>query len=130
MPSTIRHVRYRDFFALSSDGAATSERFRESIDALCARMGDVADHPILVDLRGATLPPLRRIELIECVEYCRRKGIGVKDRLAVVVDPADRERIERAPEIESIAASMGMAVQAFNDIGAALDWISRPEGSF
>ena len=52
MEPTIRHVRYEDFYSLSSEGVGDLEGFCRAIDALVWRMGgSLSDHHVVLDLR-------------------------------------------------------------------------------
>jgi hypothetical protein len=124
----IRHVRYADFIALTSEGAGTLEGFRSAVDTLVAQMGDVHAHHVLIDLRHATIPPLPAAVLVEALEHLRRRGVGVLDRVAIVVDRDDAARTLRLVEVEQIAATMQMRLRGFGDYGAALEWLSAPAG--
>ena len=123
----IRHVRYEDFVALISDGASDLEGFQAAADALLAQMGDVAAQHVLVDLRRATIPPLPEALLARALEYLRHRGVGVKNKVAVVTDPGDRTRSDRADTAEADAAFLRMQVRSFRDYGAALDWLSEAD---
>jgi hypothetical protein len=126
MEPTIRHIRYADFIRLTSDGAGDLERFRAQVDSLAREMGTLHAHHVLFDLRAATLPPLPAILLVEALEHLRRLGLGVDNRVAIVIDPGDRPRLSRMVTTEIAAARMGLEVRAFVDYAAALDWLSSP----
>ena len=57
----------------------------------------------------------------------RRLGLGVKNKVAVVTDPADGVRTDRADAAEAVATFLRMQVRSFRDYGAALDWLSEDE---
>jgi hypothetical protein len=82
----------------------------------------------LIDLRHATVPPLPEAVLIEALEHLRRRGLGVLNRLAIVIDRDDDARTLRLVALEQIAATMGMVVRGFGDYAAALKWLSAPAG--
>ena len=123
----IRHVRYEEFVALISEGAGDLDGFQAAADALLTQMGDVAAQHVLVDLRRATIPPLPEALLARALEYLRRRGLGVKNKVAVVTDPADELRTDRADAAEAVAAFLLMQVRSFRDYGDALDWLSEVE---
>ena len=123
----IRHIRYEEFVALKSEGAGDFDGFLVAVDALVEQMGDVAAHHVLVDLRRATIPPLPEALLARALEQLRRRGLGVKNRVAVVTDPTDGVRTDRADAAEAVAAFLQMQVRSFRDYGAALDWLSEAE---
>jgi|SRR6185312_7663217 len=123
----IRHVRYEEFVALISEGAGDLDGFQTAVDALLAQMGDVGAAHVLVDLRRATIPPLPEAVLARALEHLRRLGLGVKNKVAVVTDPADRDRTDRADAAEAIAAFLQMQVRSFRDYDAALDWLSEAD---
>ena len=123
----IRYVRYEEFVALKSQGAGDFDGFLAAVDALLAQMGDVAAHHVLVDLRRATIPPLPEALLARALEHLRRRGLGVKNKVAVVTDPADEVRTDRADAAEAVAAFLLMQVRSFRDYGAALDWLNEEE---
>ena len=123
----IRHIRYEEFVALKSDGAGDFDGFLAAVEALLAQTGDVAAQPVLVDLRRATIPPLPEALLARALEHLRRRGLGVKNKVAVVTDPADRVRTDRADAAEAVTAFMRMQVRSFRDYGAALDWLNEEE---
>ena len=123
----IRHIRYEEFIALQSEGAGDFDGFLAAVDALLAQMGDVAAHHVLVDLRRATVPPLPEALVARALEHLRRRGLGVKNKVAVVTDPADRVRTDRADAAEAVAAFLRMQVRSFRDYGAALDWLSEAD---
>jgi hypothetical protein len=123
----IRHIRYEEFVALKSEGAGDFDGFLAAVDALVEQMGDVAAHHVLVDLRRATIPPLPEALLARALEHLRRRGLGVKNKVAVVTDPADGVRTDRADAAEAVAAFLRMQVRSFRDYGAALDWLSEVE---
>jgi hypothetical protein len=126
-PITIRHIRYEDFIAVSSAGEPDLDAVRSAVDAIVRRMGDVARHDVVVDLRRAVLPPLPEPVLGEALECLRRAGLGVRNRVAVVISPHDLERLGRMRRIERIAGSLGMALGMFDDYGDALDWLSEAD---
>jgi hypothetical protein len=121
----IRHVRYEEFVALKSQGAGDFDGFLAAVDALLAQMGDVASHHVMVDLRRATVPPLPEALLARALEHLRQLGLGVKNKVAVVTDPADQVRTDRVDAAEAVAAFLRMQVRSFRDYGAALDWLSE-----
>ena len=123
----IRHIRYEEFVALKSEGAGDFDGFLAAVDALVEQMGDVAAHHVLVDLRRATIPPLPEALLARALEHLRRRGLGVKNKVAVVTDAADGVRTDRADAAEAVAAFLRMQVRSFRDYGAALDWLSEVE---
>ena len=123
----IRHVRYEEFVALISEGAGDLDGFQAAAAALLAQMGDVAAQHVLVDLRRATIPPLPEALLARALEYLRHRGVGVKNKVAVVTDPGDRARTDRADTAEVVAAFLRMQVRSFRDYGAALDWLSEAD---
>jgi hypothetical protein len=123
----IRHVRYEEFVALISEGAGDLDGFQAAADALLAQMGDVASQHVLVDLRRATIPPLPEALLARALQYLRRRGLGVKNKVAVVTDPGDRVRTDRSDTAEAVAAFLLMQVRSFRDYGAALDWLSEAD---
>jgi hypothetical protein len=125
-PHQIRHVSYDNFFALVSEGAGDLAAFRAAVDALARQMGDPRHHPVLVDLRHATLGPLPEPLLVEAMTSLRGKGLGRLNKLAVVVDRDDQRRRARAAVLERIAAIMAMRFRSFEDYAAALDWLSDP----
>ena len=123
----IRHIRYEEFVALKSEGAGDFDGFLAAVDALLAQMGDVAAHHVLVDLRRASIPPLPEATLARALEHLRRRGLGVKNKVAVVTDPGDGVRTDRADAAEAVAAFLRMQVRSFRDYGAALDWLSEAD---
>jgi hypothetical protein len=125
-PPQIRHVSYDDFFALVSEGAGDLAAFRSAVDALAQQMGDPRHHPVLVDLRHATIGPLPEALLVEVMTYLRGKGLGRLNKVAFVVDRDDQQRRDRGAVLERIAAIMAMRFGTFEDYAAALDWLSEP----
>ena len=124
----IRHVSYQDFVALKSEGAGDFDGFLAAVDALRAQMGEnVAAQHVLVDLRRATIPPLPEADLAQAPEDLRRLGLGVKNKVAVVIDAADGVRTDRADAAEAVAAHLLMHVRSFRDYAAALDWLAAAE---
>ena len=123
----IRHIRYEEFVALKSEGAGNFDGFLAAVDTLLAQMGDVAANHVLVDLRRASLPPLPEAALARALEHLRRRGLGVRNKVAVVTDSADGVRTDRADTAEAVAAFLRMQVRSFRDYGAALDWLSEVE---
>jgi hypothetical protein len=61
------------------------------------------------------------------MEHMRRQGLGVKNKVAVVTDPADEVRADRADAAEAVGAFLRMQVRSFRDYGAALDWLNEEE---
>jgi len=84
-PVTIRHIRYEDFISVSSAGEPDLDAVRSAVDEVVRRRGDVASHDVVVDLRRAVLPPLPEPVLGEALECLRRAGLGVRNRVAVVI---------------------------------------------
>jgi hypothetical protein len=123
---TVRHVRYADFIALTSEGAGTLEGFRRAIDELVRDMGTLHAHHVLIDLRHATIPPLPEATLVQALSELQRRGLGVLNRLTIVIDRDDDARTLRLVALEQIAATMGMRLRGFADYGAALEWLSAP----
>ena len=76
----IRHVHYEEFVALKSQGAGDFDGFLAAVDALLARMEDVASHHVLVDLRRATVPPLPEALLARAPEHLRQSGLGGEEQ--------------------------------------------------
>jgi hypothetical protein len=127
-PPTIQHVRYEDFIRLTSEGAGHLEGFRSAVDELVGRMGSHQAHPVLLDLRYAAIPPLSEAILVQALSELKQRGLGVENKLAIVVDRDDEARVERALACERIAEQLGMRLRGFADYGAALEWLSkRPE---
>jgi hypothetical protein len=62
--------------------------------------------------------------VVEAMEYLRHLGLGVANKLAMVVDRDDAARTLRALACERIAEHMGMSLRGFHDYSAALDWLS------
>jgi hypothetical protein len=127
-PTTIQEVRYEDFIRLASEGAGDLKGFLSAVDELVRRMGSQHARPVLLDLRYAAIPPLSEAALVQALSELKRRGLGVENKLAIVVDRDDEARVDRALACERIAAPMGMRLRGFADYGAALDWLSeRPE---
>jgi hypothetical protein len=126
MEPTIQHVRYDDFYSLSSDGVGDIEGFCRAVDALVRRMGSVSDHHVVLDLRRATIPPIPESLLTQALEELARRGLGVANKVAVVYDPADAERAMRMIHGEDIAVQIGLRLRSFNDITDALEWLNYP----
>jgi hypothetical protein len=127
-PPTIQHVCYEDFIRLASEGAGDLEGFRSAVDELVERMGSHQARPVLLDLRYAAIPPLSEAALVQALGELKRRGLGVENKLAIVVDRDDEARVDRALACERIGEQMGMRLRGFADYGAALDWLSeRPE---
>jgi hypothetical protein len=121
---SIHHV-HADFFALISEGAGGDlSAFRGAIDQLLEQMGDPRFHPLLLDLRAAVLRPLPPVLLIQAMAYLSDKGLGRKNKVALIVNRDDQERTDRAVTIARIAQAMEMTVQSFADYAAALDWLT------
>ena len=89
-------------------------------------MGSLEFHHILMDIRHATLPPLPEALAVQVVTDLKRRGIGVANKVAVVVNPDDEARADRIKLFEAIATHMGVRLRCFVDYGDALDWISDP----
>jgi hypothetical protein len=126
-PPLIRHIRYADFVSLVSRGAGDLDGLRSAVDTLLSQIGDPSAHNVLIDLRRGTLPPLPEFVLAEALTYLKRQGLGVATKVAIVTDPADRVRSDRADAAEAIAAHMLMQVRSFRDYGHALDWLSEED---
>lgn len=124
-PPLIRHVRYADFVSLISRGAGDMDGLRSAVDTLLSQMDDPGAHNVLIDLRRGALPPLPELVLAEALTYLKCQGLGVATKVAIVTDPADRVRTDRADAAEAIAAHMLMRVRSFRDYGDALDWLSE-----
>jgi hypothetical protein len=122
----IRHVRYEDFFALISEGVGDLSGLRSAADSLVRQMGGLHHHHVLVDLRGAVVEPLPEAVMIEAANYLRGLGLGVSNRIAIVTDPDDEVRTERARTAERVAAQLNMYICSFQDYGEALDWLNDP----
>jgi hypothetical protein len=120
----IRHIRYEEFFALISEGAGDLNGFRSAVDMLVRQMGALQHHHILIDLRRAVIAPLPEAILVEAMNYLRSLGVGVLNRVAIVIDPADVVRSDRVQVAERIAQLMGMHVRGFQDYSEALDWLN------
>jgi hypothetical protein len=54
----------------------------------------------------------------------RAGGLGVKNKLAIVFDPANAARADRTSVAERIAPELGMQRRGLDDAAAALDWLS------
>jgi hypothetical protein len=122
----VRHVRYEDFINVISEGACDLSDFRSTADAVVRQMGPLHHHHVLLDVRGAVVGPLPEPLLVEAASYLRRLGLGVLNRVAIVTDPADEVRSERAQIAERIATQLGMHVRSFQDYSEALDWLNDP----
>ena len=123
----IRHIRYDEFVALKSQGVGDFDGFLAAVDALLAQTEHVAAHHVLVDLRRASIPPLPEATLARALEHLRQLDLGVKNKVAIVTDPADEVRGDRADAAEAVAAFLRMQVRSFRDYGAALDWLNEAE---
>jgi hypothetical protein len=123
---TIRHVRDEDFYLLSSDGVGDIESFCRAVDALVRQMGRVSDHHVMLDLRSATIPPIPESLLTQALDELSRRGIGVSNTVAIVYDPADRDRAMRMVRGEEIAVQMGVRLRSFDDTADALEWLNCP----
>jgi hypothetical protein len=123
-PPLIRHIRYAEFVSLISRGAGDLDGVRSAVDTLLSQMGDPHAHHVLIDLRRGAIPPLPESVLAEALTYLRRRGLGVANKIAIVTDPDDRTRSDRADAAEAIATHMLMRVRSFRDYGDALDWLS------
>jgi hypothetical protein len=126
MEPTIQHVRYDDFYSLSSDGIGDIESFCRAVDALVRRMGSVSDHHVVLDLRRATIPRIAESQLTHALDELARRSIGVANKVAIVYDPADSERAMRMIHGEEIAVQMGLRLHSFDDMADALEWLNRP----
>ena len=122
--TTIRHVHNADFFALASSGVPDLESFRRAVDRLLSEMGSPAHHDILFDLRGAGEAMLPEQMLIQALAELRSRGVGLSNRLAILVDPGDLLRWDRIRQAETIAALTGLSVRLFSEYGEAMDWLS------
>jgi hypothetical protein len=123
----IRHIRYDEFVAMKSQGVGDFDGFLAAVDALVAQTEDVAAHHVLVDLRRASIPPMAEATMARALEHLRQLDLGVKNKVAIVTDPADEERGDRADAAEAVAAFLEMQVRSFRDYGAALDWLNEAE---
>jgi hypothetical protein len=126
MEPTIRHVRYEDFYLLSSNGVGDVESFCRAVDALVRQMGSVSDHHVLLDLRRATIPPIPVSQLTQAMDELSRRGIGVANKVAIVYDPADAARAMLMVRGQEIAVQMGIRLRSFDDTADAIDWLSCP----
>jgi hypothetical protein len=126
MGPTIRHVRYEDFYSLSSDGVEDIESFCRAVDALVAEMGRVKDHHVVLDLRAARSRPIPESLLVQVLNELSRRGIGVDNKVAIVFDPADSVRGLRMIQGEEIAERMGLRFRSFDDTADALEWLNLP----
>src|SRR5262249_28638081 len=124
----IRHVRYEDFIAVLSGGASDLRDFQETVDTIVRQMGPLHHHHVLVDLRGATIAPLPQVTMVEALNYLRRVGLGVSNRIAFVAGVGDEVRMERLKLAEAITRQMGMHFRAFEAYEEALDWLNEPTG--
>jgi ABC-type lipopolysaccharide export system ATPase subunit len=115
MEPKIRHVRYEDFYSLSSNGVGDIESFCRAVDALVQQMGGVCDHHVLLDLRRATIPPIAVSELTQAIDELARRGIGVVNKVAIVYDAADAARAMVMVRGQDIAVQMGIRLHSFDD---------------
>jgi hypothetical protein len=127
MEPTIRHVRYEDFYSLTSEGAGDLGSFCRALDTLVRQMGSLSDHHVVLDLRNATIPPIDESLLTQAIDELRRRGLGVVNKVAIVYDPADSVRALRFVRGEEIAVEMGVRLRTFDDTIDALDWFNRPD---
>lgn len=123
----IRQIRYEEFVALKSQGVGDFDGFLAAVDALLSQTEDVAAHHVLVDLRRASVPPLPEATLARALEHMRQLGLGVKNKVAIVTDPADEVPGDRADAAEAVAAFLQLQVRGFRDYGSALDWLNEAE---
>jgi hypothetical protein len=126
MEPTIRHVRYDDFYSLSSDGIENIESFCRAVDALVAQMGRVRDHHVVLDLRAARSRPIPESLLAQVLNELSRRGFGVDNKVAIVYDPGDAERAMRMIHGEDIAVEIGLKLRSFDNIADALEWLNCP----
>jgi hypothetical protein len=122
-PVTVRHVRYQDFIALSSDGVCDLAGFQAAVDELVRRIGEVSYYHVLIDVRAATWPPLPDALVVQALEHLRRRHLGTRNRVAVVIDPTDSARVELMHAVHRAADALGMSVRGFSDYGLALDYL-------
>jgi hypothetical protein len=120
----IRHVRYEDFYSLSSEGVGNLESFCRAVDALVQQMGSLTDHHVVLDLRHATIPPIPELLLTQALAELSKRGIGVANKVAIVYDPADDVRAMRFGRGERIADLMGVRLRSFDDTADALEWLN------
>jgi hypothetical protein len=126
MEPKIRHIRYEDFYSLSSDGVGDIESFCRALDVLVAQMGRVRDHHVVLDLRYARIPPIPESLVAQVLNELSRRGIGIDNKVAIVFDPADSVRGLRMIQGEEIAERMGLRLRSFDDTGDALEWLNLP----
>jgi hypothetical protein len=126
MKPLVRHIRYEDFYSLSTDEVGGIESFCGALDALVAQMGRVRDHHVVVDLRYAKLPPIPESLVAQVLNELSRRGFGVDNKVAVVFDPADSVRGLRMIQGEEIAERMRLRLRSFDDTGDALEWLNLP----
>jgi hypothetical protein len=124
MEPTIRHIRYEDFYSLSSEGFGNLESFCRAVDSLVRQMGSVSAHHIVLDVRHATIPPIPESLLTPALDELWRRGIGVVNKVAIVYDPADDIRATRFVRGEEIAEQMGLRLRSFDDTADALEWLN------
>ena len=122
----IRHIRYEEFVALKSEGAGDFDGFLAVVDAAGGADGG-RRRPSRTGRpeRGPTIPPLPEALLARVLQHLRRRGLGVKNKVAVVTDPADGlAACTWADAAEAVAAFLLMQVRSFRDYGSP-----RPTGS-
>jgi hypothetical protein len=121
----IRHIRYEDFFAVVSDGADTLQQSKDQVDRFVRDMGDLKHHHVLLDLRHATTGPVAEPVLVEIAHHMKRQGLGVVNRLALLIDRDDEKRAELGHVFVRITTLMGMHVALFTSHQEALDWLNE-----
>jgi hypothetical protein len=126
----VRHVRYEDFFAVVSDGIDTLEHGRDQVDRFVRDLGDLKYHHVLLDLRHATIGPVAEPVLVELARHMKGRGLGVQNRLAMLIHHDDEERAERGHVFVRITTLMGMHVALFTSYQDALDWLNDATQDF
>ncbi len=124
--SEVRQVSYADFIGVLSNGIRNLHDAHELVDSIVKSMMAFHQESILVDMRGAQIAPLPENVMQATMEYMKKAGIGVYNKVAMVTDPDDELRIERGKKAESIAVLMEMHVRVFQCYSTALEWLNEP----
>lgn len=81
---------------------------------------------VLLDARAVQAPSLTSVDMFNLVKMMQDRGVGVRNRLAVLYRP--RDEVDRGRLLALCAAEQGVRLGAFQDFEAAIDWLGQADG--
>ncbi len=119
----IKIYRMKDFLRLTETGEIDVDRSKEIVRQLAAMAAFHADHNILLDLRGTTIPERSMGDVLEVALEIARYRAAFKGKLANLV-PDDEPRLLVARQLKALMDIKGFQYELFTNFEEAVEWLS------